>query len=334
MEFRIQNQEQQYRTLNQGEPGKGRRTSYFAGDLNLPEDPLEHKRKEAQQKALKIVKDAWETDKGIDDSIQFRRDHYQEMKALQEEKMQDLSRTESSMTELQKLYGVDADSDEQRDLELLMKQQNFSMGVSREGLTKEELERIEEINQEPLTEYQSRALEINAYAGTCKLELQDIQYRMEDDIRDIRSIQLERLKSDPMVEAQKNAASIMQAANKEIIGMVLQDGKEQVDEKAKEAKEEAEKKAEEKETQEELAEELQEKLEIQQAFIEGTKEAIEEVKQKQRQDDAPELELTEVLDMTSHTDPTEGTKESLESIKNSMKLLEADLKGIQVDEQI
>ena len=88
------------------------------------------------------------------------------------------------------------------------------------------------------------------------------------------------------------------------------------------------------EAKEELTEELQEKLAIQEAFIEGTKEAIEDVKQKQRRDDAPDLELTEVLELTGTTEATEGAKESLEAIKSSMNLLEADLKGIQVDEQI
>lgn len=328
------NNEQLHMSFSEGNNKKEVKNSQFAGNWNLPENPIAQKRKEAQEKALKVVKDAWEIDKSIDASIQFRKEHYNEMKALQEEKVQSLTETNAAMEDLKQIYCVEADSKEQQDLELLIKRQDIFAGVSSEQLSKEELARLREIDKEPLTEYQSRALELNAYAGVCKNELRDIQLQMEDDIRDIRSIQLERLKSDPMVEAQNTADSIEATANKEIIGMILEEGKNQIDEKAEEVKEEAEKQAEEKEAKEELTEELQEKLAIQEAFIEGTKEAIEDVKQKQRRDDAPDLELTEVLELTGTTEATEGAKETLEAIKNSMNLLEADLKGIQVDEQI
>ncbi len=61
------------------------RAKYLAGDLNLIDDPVTKKRKEAQQKALKVVKDAWDIDRSIDADIQEQRDHYDKMKTLYSE---------------------------------------------------------------------------------------------------------------------------------------------------------------------------------------------------------------------------------------------------------
>ena len=68
-----------------GKSTKKDKSKVFAGDLNLIDDPVTKKRKEAQQKALKVVKDAWDIDRSIDADIQERRDHYDKMKTLYSE---------------------------------------------------------------------------------------------------------------------------------------------------------------------------------------------------------------------------------------------------------
>lgn len=61
-----------------------------------------------------------------------------------------------------------------------------------------------------------------------------------------------------MADAQKKAEAVMEAAGKEILGMLIEEGKDHVDEEQEEKKEEVEEKAEEKAEQEEKIEERQE----------------------------------------------------------------------------
>ena len=64
----------QINTLNQGERSTfltqkieaGNQKTFFAGNTNLANDSITQKRKEAQEKAMKVVTDAWESDKTID----------------------------------------------------------------------------------------------------------------------------------------------------------------------------------------------------------------------------------------------------------------------------
>ncbi len=60
---------------------------------------------------------------------------------------------------------------------------------------------------------------------------------MKEDVAKIKTIRLERLKSDPMVEAEKNADQIMENASKEIIGLLKQEAIDNMDEKQQEAEE-------------------------------------------------------------------------------------------------
>lgn len=210
----------------------------FAGELNLLDDLVTQKRKEAQKKAMKVVQDAWDSDRAIDKDVQDRREHYEKMDRLRSE-----------------------DQDE-----------------------------VMQINKE------KQALELHKRAGYFQGEIREAEKQMKDDAADIRSIQIERLKYQPMTEAQKNAKEIRENASKEIIGMLQQEALDRIDEEMEEAKEKAEEAAEKKEEEEEK---LEEKLEKKLAEL--------------KQDDV---------------------KQSIEEIKVSMNLLDTDLKGIQVDEEI
>lgn len=318
---------------NSGEVQKNRKT-FFAGDTNLANDPVAQKRKEAQEKAWKVVKNAWDNDDSVDKSIQSRKDHYSEMeqkKIAAEKELTVIGKEEASLKED---YGVSDDSPEQKDLELLKKRQDIENGVLHESLTQEEAERIAEIEENGLTEYQKRALEWNDRAGKFRKEVSDCERQMKDAVSDIKSIEQERLKSNPMLDAKKAADAIIDAANQEIIGMLVEEAKEHIDEKIEEAEEKAKEKAEEKEEKEEQLEEIQEMRALQQAVIEGTKEAVEEAEAKRRENDAPDIELTDIMELAKPTGQTEDVQKSLTDIKNSMNLLEADLKGIKVDEEV
>lgn len=313
---------------------KNQKQTIFGGDLSIANDPVAQKRKEAQEQAWNIVKNAWESDISVDESMQARRTHYAQMEALRKETTESLADVNEDKEVLRELYEVDMDSQEQKDLELLEKEQDYKNGVSNEGLTKEEIERLAELHQQPLTEYQERALELNDQAGNFKIQIEDANRRMKDDTSDLYSIRKERLKSNAMVEAQDAAEDIMKAANDEIIGMLVEEAKEHVDEKMEENEEKAEKAAEEQEEKEEQLDEIKLKRAVQEALIEGTKEAVEKAKAIERQSEAPDMEITEMVDIAKGGDISKDVGQSLGDIKNSMNLLEADLKGIKVDEQV
>lgn len=309
--------------------------SYFGGNLNLAEDPIEKRREEAKRQAWKVVSNAWGSDNAVDRQMDERRAHYGEMQALKEEAGRQVDALNGRKEELRELYQVSEDSEEQEELKLLEKAQDYKNGVSHERPTMEEQKRIAEIEARGLTEYQSRALELNDQAAKFKLDARDAERAMVDDIGDVNAIKLERLKSHAMVDAQKAAESIMETANKEIIGMAVQEGMDHIDEKMEEAEEKAEENMEKKEEREELLEEQQEMRALQEAFIEGTREAVERAEAEHRQNEAPDIEITDIVDIIKHHgDAANQVQSDLKDIQSSMKVLEADLKGIKVDDKI
>ena len=340
MSLTVQREENSYENYNLDGTVKQVKTndetgkSIFAGDLNLMEDPIEQKRKEAQKKALKIVQDAWANAQAIDESVQKRKTHYEEMKKLRGEAQEQVNTIKKSKEELKEIYGIADDSEEQKDLELLEKRQDFQNGFINERLTDEELERLKKIDANPLTEYQQRALEYNDASAKFRKDVEEAKRGMADDAGDIRSIMIERLKSHPMVDARKSADAIMEAAGKEIVGMLMEEAKEKLDEKAQEEEEKAEEKKEEIEEQEEQVESLREKIASQEAMIAGTKEAVEEAKREVENNNEPEIDMEGMIDIAKVYKQSGDVQQSLGDIKDSMKLLEADLKGIKVDEQV
>ncbi len=69
-------------------------------------------------------------------------------------------------------------------------------------------------------------------------------------------------------------------------------------------------------------------------MTEGTKEAVEEAKEEAERSDAPDMDVSEVTEFVKGNSAAEDVGQSLEEIRNSMNLLEADLKGIKVDQEI
>lgn len=232
----------------------------FAGNLNLQRaDLVEEKKRQAKEKAWNVVSNAWENEKSIEDIIQKRRDLYDEMSELQKQAQDSINELNKEAKDLQSQYGVADDSEEQQDLELLKKKNDISNGVSDSMLTDEEMERLKDIDMSSLTEYQKRVLEINDRAALSKKNLREAKIKMQDAVSDITSIQLERLKTHPMVDAKKQAEAILEASGKEIISDIAGEAMEDIDEKLKEEEKKAEQEAEKKEEKEEELEKIKEK---------------------------------------------------------------------------
>ena len=276
----------------------GKKQNFFAGDTAL--SPIEEKRREAREKAMKVINDAWESDKAIDKSIEDRKNHYDEMLAKKQEAQSYLAEINEKKNVLKEEYGVTEDM---------------------------------KLKDTP-EEYRQQILELSKQASHFKKEIYDAEKYMKDDLNDIRAIAKERLKSAPMVDAQKTADAIEAAANEEIIGMAMQEAKEHIDEKLEEIEEQAKEKAEEEEQKEEKLEEIREIRAMQEAIIEGTKEAAEKAEARHRENEAPELPIDELIELTKTNTQMDTAKQTINEIKYSMNLLEADLKGIEIDQEV
>ena len=291
----------------------GNRTDFFAGSLNqdLFENKLFQKKKEAQEKALKVVGNAFAGDQEIDNDIQGRRD---KIAALEQEnqRLQDqINEISESQDALMKQYGMTADSQEQKDLELLRKRDKWLKGEG-PGLTKEEFERTMELEREGLTDYQKRQREWDAEKSHFQKDIDKNKEEILIENAIIRGTRLERLKHAPMVKAQKEADAILDAAGKEIIGMIMEEAKDTIDAEMKEEQEKAEK--------------LEEAKEEQEAFIEKQKEKREETEEL-----LEDMPMKEMLHMGQLKDEI---KQEIKNIVSEMKLVAEDIKGAMVDESV
>ena len=224
---------------------------------------------------------------------------------------------------------------EQVSIEPVVGEDTDPYAIQKEDLPQifEEYDRLAEIHKKPLTGYQKQALELNNYAAGHKREIRRADYGMTAEKQNVSRIKLERLKTHAMVDAQGAADDIMDAANDEIIGMLVQEVKDQQDEKMDEAKEKADEAMKEKEKREEKLDEMKLERAIERAMIEGTDEAVEEAERIKRQNDSPDIQMTDMVDLADSADLKKSVDQNLGDIKSSMKVLEADLKGIKVDEK-
>lgn len=290
------------------------RSTIYAGNLNQNFDPIVQKRKQAQKQAMKIITDAWAGDQEIDNDLEERRNKVIKLRGEANEAKEALKNIEEDRAALRETYGVEEDSQEEQDLKLLEKEIDARTPGKKVVLSEEEMEKIEQIKANGLTEYQSRSLEMKEAGTYYENQIYNCETEIEMENAIVRGTKLERLKKSPMLEAQKQADGIMEAASQEIIGMLVDEAKEHIDEEMEEKKEAAEKKAEEKE-------ELEEKLEKTKEEKEEQEEFTEEI-----------LETTEQMTELS-SDQTDIQKE-IQDIMNKMKLLEEDIKGAAVDETV
>lgn len=161
----------------------------------------------------------------------------------------------------------------------------------------------EEIPEEEMTE-EDKAAQQEALKEYQK-QYDNIKNEMKAEIAAIKATKLERLKSSPMLEAQKEAEKIMEAASDEIIGMLVEEAKDHIDE--------------EKEEREEKAEEIAEKREEEEERIEKSKEKSEEAEM-----------MAEMIRQSVSND----TQREIEELLDKLKLIEEDIKGTTVDTQL
>ena len=208
------------------------RKTVFAGNLNQNQtlqDRIAQRRQQAREEAMKVVGDVLAAEHEIDQDMENRRGHVQELKEEKLQLMEEKGERDAHKESLARAFEDGELSQEDYEQEL-----------------KDMYEHEKAWNQR-YSENDSLAKQENAI---------------------IRGTRQERLKKDPMVKAQKEAEGILQAARDDIVGMAVEEGKDHIDEEAEKRQEQAEEIKEEREEKEELIEEQKEKREEEEELLE------------------------------------------------------------------
>lgn len=210
------------------------RKTIFAGNLNnnqegTLQDRIAEKKAKAQEKAMKVVGEAFHTDLKIDEGMEESRQHVKEL------------------------------TEENREL------QDGLEDISRRQEVLEKAKANGEISEE---QYLQDAENLNQERKVQEQKLAQNQGVIQGENASIRGTRLERLKYHHMADAWQQADEIMDAAEQEILGMAWQEGVDHADEEAEKREEQAEEIKEEREEKKELLEKQKEKREEQETWIE------------------------------------------------------------------
>lgn len=302
----------------------------FAGDLNMQNNTIEMKRKLAQKRAMKIVSDTFASEQDIDRNIdglkaqqeQLRKDSLEDKKAIKE--------IHEKRDQLMEDYGITQDSKEHNDLELLRKERDSNNPLSDVKLTDEEKEYLAKLHENGLTNYQKDMLELD--------EREDV-YRERADKKDMAAkaisnalfdIDNERLKTHPILDATKEADKIMDAANKEVIGSLLNEAVDHIDEKIEEETEKAKEQADNKEEEEEKIEERRKDKEELEKQIEKVKENASNIAGSEIKESSDIPDITDIINSSTSTSNSNLERE-IEKMVEELNLIMEDLKGSKID---
>ncbi len=302
--------------VNQG------RNTLFGGNLFQNGNDMTVQERIAQKRQLyvkqgtKMVKDADKTERKIDKSIDDARNQVKETVDLLGEYQKKIGEIDDKLAQAKEEFEVEDDSQEQKDLEILLKQQRQGSGMG-EPMTKEEMQRYDEIKGQ-LTDYQKIALEAYKERDHYTKQVGKAEIKIQAINQAIRQIKIDRPASQVMQDAQRNKEDLMEAASKEIQGMLMEDAKDKIDEKAEEIQEAAEKREEKKEEREERLEAVKEDKEETEEAAESAAETAQEM-------------AKQIIDSDAlNTSVDEEVKKKMEELQKHLE----ELKGIVIDTNV
>lgn len=301
--------------INANSAGTEKKTTNIKADsLKLAGNPVAQRRAEAQKKAMKIIGDAYAGEKKIDDDVAARRDRVRELTLEVGDYNNAIKSIENQRAALRESFGIDPDSQEEKDLQLLAKAKESKFAGSDIHLSFEEQQRVDELEKNGLTEYQKISLEFKGYEEPYYTATKEAKTEIYEQNAIIRGIKIERLKTHPMLDAEKQAEEVMDEANKEIAGMLVDAAKDHIEEEQEKEKEKAE-------AEKKKEEEVQEK--------------IDSAKEKRKEQE----ELTEDIvenaqTLTNMTSKMESAQQEVKDLMNKLKLVEEDVKGAKVDKGV
>ena len=250
--------------------------SIFAGNLTLTTDGIEQKREMARKKAMRVLEEEFGKEKEIDAMVDEQKEIVAKLKEDMKDSLQALKDTRVAKERYMAEYGLD-----------------------KEGAKPTPEQTLE------LIEFAKAEGELTKDMILAKEEAKARNMAVED-------IMVERLKSHGMVDAQKEADDIMEAASKEILNEIVDEAKDQVDEKLEEEKEKAEELKEKKEEEQEKLEEKKETPE--QTALSETVETMGEIQDISQDCQKLQRELKVMVEMK------EITAEDIKGILVNQKL--------------
>lgn len=322
-------------TAGKATGANGKNLTLFAGNITGKgsdlESRIQQKRDQARKQAMKLINDAWDADKKAADGIDaLNKDKQEQLDKLNEYK-QSLKDVNEREKQLQEEYNIDPDSQEQKDLELLKKYQNYSNGSDYADFSKEEVERLKELQNTPRTEYQDKALMLNGYRGEVRNRISLAEYKLMAISESVHDSKIDRLKSQDMLKADDSADRILDAAEKDVLGMVIDDAKENIDKKMEEEQKKAEEAAKKRDEQQERIDKAKEERSEQQERIDESKQDAKEQREIIMND-----AKTDILDINNglskkDVNNVEEVQKHIQKMLNDEKLINEDLKGIRID---
>lgn len=311
---------------DRGNGDGGKSKTIYAGNflVEFPlRDRISQRRAQAQERALKIVSDAWNGDKQIDDAVRQSKDRIQDL----QEQYKDLQDMKSSMEqepepenyeEKENLFSKDPE-----EAAFMEKAYNAMLFPWAEvEFTEEEAKRFAELDVDEVTDYMKKQLEDRTAAwepaGVVNVEdeIDKLLYGLKSEIEMenavIRGVRGEQRKQHSMVDAQKQAEDVLAAARDEIVGLVVEEAKDHIDEEQENREEEAEAIEEKKEEQEEILEEREER-----------EEELEDLMKDMPIEEAEDLENIQA-----------EIRQEIQNVLNKMNLTVEDIKGAKVDANV
>lgn len=275
-------------------------------------DPVEEKRRTTRKRAMRIVGDAFKNERKIDDELNERREKVGLLQQDMADAGKGIKELEERRAKLREAYGVEPDSQEEKDLRLLEKNARASRVWSDIHLTEEEQKRVMEIREGGLTDYQQESMMLLGYEGKYEKESFEAFQEMKIETQIIRATELERLKTHPMVDAEKQAEKVLKEGSKEIVGLLIDETKEHVEKEAEEAKEKAKEQVEKEEKQKERIDAAKEKREEMKEFVEDILDGAKEISTVKSEVSTAQQEVRNMM--------------------SKMKMIEEEIKGAAVDE--
>jgi len=305
-------------SADEKQSGKAIYAGNLTSDLSL-RDRIQQKKEKAQSRALKIVNDAWNGNRKIDEELRRSRDHIKELRQNVKEMKDLIADVEEQRRALDARYNMTEEKEAlmQRGYrEQTARQLAEAQGIEYESkdtdLTEEEWGQFALIESSGYEEYQNMRVGLSRAASSYGMVMAQALNQIKEENAVIRGIRGERLKKDPMREAQEQADEVLEAAIDDVIGMVYEEAKEHIDE--------------EQEKQEEQAEAVEEKKKEQEEILEERKKEEEELEEL-----LEDMPLDDMMDLNR----TQGEiRQEIQQLLSKMGMVADDIKGSMVDAEV
>ncbi|SHO48206.1 hypothetical protein [Anaerocolumna xylanovorans] len=198
--------------------------SIYAGDLNVNQDLVANKKAMGQKQAIKKILDAFSRELNVDAGVQEIKNQRKELNTNVDEYKDKIKSVQEMKGDIQKSYGVSGDSEEQKNLDVLIKANN-----NPDTLSEDEKSRL--VNMGPLTDYQKEILKVSSMETYWSKKMETATSEIADIGKVINEISIERLKTHSIVDAGKDAQEIAKGTAKEVAGMLLDEAVDKTDEK-------------------------------------------------------------------------------------------------------